>query len=198
MTRTELLGLFQSAVARLDPDAPEILQFMSAHAGEGTSTIAKELASAVATAAGRRVLLVVMAPRGEIIGHSLDDVLNGEIPLEKATYQEPGAAHASTFIAVDRANPALFQTHGIGKLFGDLLGDFDVVIIDALPVLSDFAGLALVRNVGGVILVIEAERTRSPVITEARRLIEANGGHILGVVFNKRRYHIPRSIYRWI
>jgi hypothetical protein len=44
--------------------------------------------------------------------------------------------------------------------------------------------------------VVEAERTRAPIVEQARRAVEANGGRLLGVVMNKRRYHIPRAIYR--
>jgi len=56
--------------------------------------------------------------------------------------------------------------------------------------------MVLTRCVGGVVLVVEAERTRAPIVEQARRAVEANGGRLLGVVMNKRRYHIPRAIYR--
>jgi Mrp family chromosome partitioning ATPase len=47
-------------------------------------------------------------------------------------------------------------------------------------------------------MVVEAERTRSPIVDQARRSIESNGGRMLGVVLNKRRFHIPRFLYQWL
>ncbi len=72
----------------------------------------------------------------------------------------------------------------------------EVIIINSPPALTEFAGLALVRHVAGVILVVEAERTRAPAVDRARRLIEANGGRILGVVLNKSRRRLPGLDYR--
>jgi protein-tyrosine kinase len=86
----------------------------------------------------------------------------------------------------------------VGDLFKHLLEVVEIVIVDAPPALTHFAGLALARHVGGVILVIEAERTRSSIVDQARRIIEMNGGRILGAVLNKRHLHIPRIIYQWL
>ena len=47
----------------------------------------------------------------------------------------------------------------------------------------------------GVVLVLEAEKTRWQVADKARESIENHGGKVLGVVLNKRRYYIPDFIY---
>lgn len=56
--------------------------------------------------------------------------------------------------------------------------------------------LSVAPFVDGVILVIEAGRTRREQISHAERTIEAAEGHILGHVLNKRTYPIPNWIYR--
>ena len=71
-----------------------------------------------------------------------------------------------------------------------------LVIIDAPAILSDVTGIALSRKVSGVLLVVEAEKTRAPIIEQARRVIETGGGRVLGVILNKRKHHIPGWIYR--
>jgi hypothetical protein len=58
------------------------------------------------------------------------------------------------------------------------------------------AAIALSRKVSGVLLVVEAEKTRAPLIEQARRVIETGGGRVLGVILNKRKHHIPGWIYR--
>jgi hypothetical protein len=46
--------------------------------------------------------------------------------------------------------------------------------------------------------VVEAEQTRSAVLNAALSAVEVAGGHVLGVVFNKRRQYIPGPFYRWL
>ncbi len=69
------------------------------------------------------------------------------------------------------------------------------VVIDcpALSVSSDCISLAPL--VDGIVLVVEADRTRKSQIRNAECRIEAAGGKILGLVLNKRRYPVPDSIY---
>ena len=71
-----------------------------------------------------------------------------------------------------------------------------LVIIDAPPILSDVTGIALSRKASGVLLVVEAERTRAPIIEQARKVIATGGGRLLGVILNKRKHHIPGWIYK--
>jgi len=52
--------------------------------------------------------------------------------------------------------------------------------------------------VDGVILVVEAEKTKWRTARHVRAQIERVGGKILGIVFNKRRYYIPQSIYKYL
>ena len=58
--------------------------------------------------------------------------------------------------------------------------------------------LAEAKHVDGVILVLEAERTKCSVAENVKERIVKNGGNILGVVFNKRRCHIPACIRSWL
>jgi Mrp family chromosome partitioning ATPase len=50
--------------------------------------------------------------------------------------------------------------------------------------------------VDGVVLVVEAEKTRWPVAENVRDKIKGSGGNILGIVLNKRRYYIPEWVYK--
>jgi len=56
--------------------------------------------------------------------------------------------------------------------------------------------LAIASSVDGVILVVEAEETKWRTAGYVREQIDAVGGRILGIVFNKRRFYIPQSIYK--
>ncbi len=56
----------------------------------------------------------------------------------------------------------------------------------------------MASKVDGVILVVEAEKTKWRTARHVREQIERVGGNILGIVFNKRRYYIPQSIYKYL
>jgi Mrp family chromosome partitioning ATPase len=50
--------------------------------------------------------------------------------------------------------------------------------------------------VDGVVLVVEAEKTRWQVVENLKEKIQNVGGNIIGVVFNKRRFYIPEALYK--
>jgi Mrp family chromosome partitioning ATPase len=203
LRRDELVSLYQAIESALPEGARRVVEMISATPGEGTSTIVRELAHAVATAVGRRVLvLTVLLPRAN--GHAredtnLNDVLERGLELTTAVRQAPGMPFQETTLwATDASGRYLFDPDWMEELFSKLAGLADITFIDAPAALSGFAGIALARQASGVIMVVEAERTRSPIVDQARRSIESNGGRMLGVVLNKRRFHIPRFLYQWL
>ncbi len=73
-----------------------------------------------------------------------------------------------------------------------------VTVVDSPPFTDSFDGLSVSGMVDQVIVVIEAESTRTPVVAELCDRLTSQNAAIAGVVFNKRRFYIPRFIYRWI
>jgi Mrp family chromosome partitioning ATPase len=72
---------------------------------------------------------------------------------------------------------------------------YDLILIDSPATTKSALGPALAKKTDRVLLVIEADRTRVPVVAAAARAIEVNGGRVLGVVLNKRRFRVPRLFY---
>jgi len=86
-----------------------------------------------------------------------------------------------------------------GNVFWEPLKErFDLIIVDTPPATMFPDGLAIVSQVDGVILVVEAEKTRWQVALNVREKIEKHGGNILGIVFNKRKFYIPDFIYKYL
>lgn len=73
---------------------------------------------------------------------------------------------------------------------------FPNILIDcrSLKVSSEAAGLA--STVDGIVVVVEAGRTRRNEIQNAKRTIEMARGNLLGFILNKRRYPVPQWLYR--
>jgi hypothetical protein len=77
-----------------------------------------------------------------------------------------------------------------------LRSEFDHTIIDC-PSLRDSGDLLSVAPfVDGVILVVEANRTRREQLVQAEQSIAAAKGTFFGYILNKRTYEVPEWLYR--
>jgi protein-tyrosine kinase len=196
LPREELIALYHTLRTQLPQDAPPVFEITASTRGEGTSTLTRDLANAVAATLGLRVLLVAVESR-EGAEAGLEAVASGSaIATDVIAPARDGPFYRATLSVLGAGARFLFESGGLEKVLAELIELVDVVFIDAPPILAEVASMVLTRCVGGVVLVVEAEKTRAPIVEQARRAIEANGGRLLGVVMNKRRYHIPRAIYQ--
>ena len=197
--------LYQNLEALL-PDTPKkIIQFIGSQEGEGTSTVVQEFARAANIKFGKRVLLLD-ADRNHPCQHLFFDIQpqcgwqeevrdNGSI--DKALYQ---IGKTGLFVSPS-SQPVASDPHILNSLIIDvflkrLRQQFDLILFDSPPATLSSDGLVLSPKVDGVILVLEAERTRWPVAENVKERITKSGGKLLGIVLNKRRFYIPEFIYR--
>jgi Mrp family chromosome partitioning ATPase len=178
----EMIALHQRLDALL-PDHPKrVIEFIGSREGEGTSTVVEAFARVSAAQFGRRVLLLNMDPHGRAEGG-------------------PGMAGGGTFDIALLPQEFLAAPHttvppGPASTWARLRSAYDLILVDAPPATMSPQGLALARQVDGVVLVLAAEDTRWPVAERVKQSIERSGGRVLGVVLNKRQYHIPPWMYR--
>lgn len=79
----------------------------------------------------------------------------------------------------------------------DLLrSEFEHTIIDCPSMEENGDLLSVAPFVDGVILVVEANRTRREQPGLAEQNISAAGGKLLGCILNKRTYEVPQWLYR--
>lgn len=162
---TEMMELFNTVNGRLPPTPGKVLQFMSTQEGEGTTTLCRAFAS-VATVRLRKSALFVESPA-----------------------RMPSSDPAEASLTAALYSPRMHE------LLQHLRCHYDFVIIDAAAATASTNGFALARHVDGIILVVEAEYTRWPVVQNFIDRLVGSGGNILGVVLNKRRYYIPSFLY---
>jgi protein-tyrosine kinase len=72
---------------------------------------------------------------------------------------------------------------------------FDYVLIDCSPVGHDATAASLAPISDGVVLVVEAGRTRRNHIQFSEQILRSAHGKVVGYVLNKRRYLIPDWLY---
>jgi capsular exopolysaccharide synthesis family protein len=182
-----------------------VILVTSAISGEGTSTVARNIALALAQHRAERVLLIDANLRSpsqhKFFGvenpDGLSDVLLG--PKILTSVIQDGVAPGLSLLAAGQAmaSPAqLLTVASLHSVIMALLSLYDWVIIDSPPATAFPDVATIAAACGGAILVVEAEKTRKEVVEEAKRVLEVSGVDLLGAVLNRRHYHIPGFIYR--
>ncbi len=158
--------------------------------GEGTTTVASNLASIAAQ--GRRVLLIdANKPRHELQTAMQAAVSNG---IAARIEKTPGGLwQLDASKLKDGAGQSSMAT--TRELVGSLSSKFDLVVVD-LPSLESADVLDWLSALDGVVLVIESERVRWQVAARSIELLEQAGGQVLGTVLNKQREYIPQWLYQ--
>jgi len=83
-------------------------------------------------------------------------------------------------------NPGeLLATGGLAELLRELGEQFDVVIVDAPPVLSAADASAIAPFVDGTLIVVDSRRTDTDTLLRVRGELERTGGSLLGAVLNR-------------
>jgi len=92
----------------------------------------------------------------------------------------------------------MFDSAPIASMLSTLREKFDFIIFDGSPLRDYSESSFLAGKMDGVILVVEAERTKIDVARKIRKDLESTGVTILGVVLNKKRTYIPEYLERFL
>lgn len=191
----EMVLLHQRLDAMFPDRASRAIEFIASRAGEGTSTVAWEFARVSATRFGQRVLLLQIdrpGRAGRIIGGEATGAASDAAPGPAGAGTLDVAPFPLELLAVSRTS----ESAGPAAFWAPLRAAYDLILVDAPPAATSPQGLAVSRQVDGAVLVVAAEETRWPVAERVKQSIERSGGRTLGVVLNKRKYHIPGWVYR--
>jgi Mrp family chromosome partitioning ATPase len=189
--------------AALAERVPRRVMVVGAQGREGTTTVAAQLALAVARDGRARVLLVD--------AHARRAALSVEAAEPGPDAKEAKRSRAETDMdreAVSRVlvlplpeefrGPGGIPAQAMRQLLDSAEPVFDWIIVDGPPVLESPDAAPLSALVDGVVLVVQAGRTKRPVIARSVELLRKAGARVLGTVLNRRRLEIPGFIYRRI
>jgi Mrp family chromosome partitioning ATPase len=203
----EMITLYQTITASLPGIEHRSVLFMGSRSNEGTSTVARQLARTVSLRIEKSVLLIDLdrsRPDLHVYANlkqekNVDEIVecNGEIEEALCQVEESNLYVMPLFQGVAMTPRTLEFARG-GRFWEPLRKRFDLIIVDSPPATIFPEGPGIVSMVDGVVLVVEAEKTRWPVALSVKKKIEQSGGRILGIVFNKRKYYIPNWLYKRI
>lgn len=171
------------------------LLITSALPGEGKSTIAANLARAMALC-GDRVLFIdadlrrptVAANMGITQSFGLADVLSGQAEMHRAVLRDSvsglhvlaGNAPAAGVEAL-----SLLSSRELGRLLEAARSAYDIVLLDSAPLLPVADPRILVAQVEGVALVVASELTARSAIQAALQETPGLESKVLGAVMNR-------------
>lgn len=168
--------------------------------GEGVTTVAAQLAQVAAIEQDQLVLYIdanthrssgssglsnMMAEAKDLCESELNACLDAT-PIPNLSVLRAGSAETHTTYSTDRFEQILAEyrkTH-------------PWIFVDLPPAgeLSDC--LTFATALDGILLVVEAERVRNQVVRRTKDQLLQASGTLLGVVFNKRKNHVPNWSYR--
>lgn len=152
-----------------------VVAFASAHSGAGVTEVTRTLAKALCCGGGQ--LAVAMDYRSLV-----------QYELRPAGWDSEPA---------DDEGRAWHTMHAVlGNALDGLRHQHRYVLIDCAPIGESQEAIRLAPLVDGIVLVVEANRTRKDQILYAERNIESANGRILGHVLNKRTYAVPDLFHR--
>ena len=183
------------------------IAFTSASGNEGVSHVTQLFAVEMARYTGRRTL-VVSAERLQTLG--VEDYMQMPWNCHPTNIENlwmlPAPRSRRVKADDDQELPKRSHLMRIGKQEEEkdtgldsvdaLRVSFDNILIDCGSLHESADAAVLASSVDGVVIVVEAGRSRRDQIVNAQRTVAQAGGNFLGFVLNKRRYPVPEWLYR--
>jgi protein-tyrosine kinase len=188
----------------------KVMLFMGATPGTGASTTASSFAATLARDPQSKVLFINgnLRPskkdqnKSLTNGHADPNVALAGLLTAESTVMSSALGTGNMCVLPNKTKCALplslFQSEAFDQFLQTVRERFDHVIIDAPPMQGFPESIVLSRKADGVILVVDAGRTKRRAGLWAKQQIVEAGGKILGVVLNKRKFYIPNWLYRYI
>ena len=193
----EALRELRTNLSYVDVDnPPRVLLVTSSMPSEGKSTLSANLAVTIARS-GQPVVVVDADMRhpsqgktfGMPDGAGLSDVLAGRVSLREVL-QDPDLSPNLRVLSAGRTPPNPSELLG-SRTMRELLvalSELAVVIVDAPPLLPVTDAAVLSKSVDGVLLVVNAKKTKIDQVGKALRALSQASGNLTGVVLNR----VPR------
>ena len=90
-----------------------------------------------------------------------------------------------------------FELKRFTEFLEEVSHSYDFVLVDASPTLQSSHSRILSSKLDGVIVVAESNVTRWEVLLELKNQLEKDGANLVGGILNKRRFVIPKWVYRF-
>jgi protein-tyrosine kinase len=197
---SDMAALYQRIRASCPTEKGLVIAIVGPHPKAGATSVAHGIGRVAAELGGQRVLLCDGTGTEDLL--RLSKVVMRRSSLERLAAFEGVSIPAglvSCPLDNDRTpHEMVARVARYAEALRKFRSVFDLIVVDMPPSNVSDLGPALAKHVDAVVVVVEAEKTRGPLIKSLVSVIRGNGGNVAGLVLNKRIQHIPKRIYRWL
>jgi len=204
---SQLRGLRARLVGMNKGKPPRIITVTSASREEGKSTVALNLAAALAELDEGRVALVdgdLIAPGLHLLANvdaqtGLNEILDNDLELDDNVY-ETAIPKLDLVPARPVGEERLYEgalSQNCAALLKKLRRYYAYVVVDTPPVLAASQACTFAKHSDGALVLARMEKTPREVVKRAVEELTQSGATILGCVLTHRKHHIPNFIYRF-
>lgn len=185
----------------------QVIMVTSAMQGEGKTSLASQLATSMATA-GLRTLILDCDMRNPSVHRLFDvaltpgcsEILCQEVDVSDAVQQTsvPNLWMIPAGQCSNRVIAALAQGHPLETLFNRLRGQFDFIVVDCCPVLPVADALLIGQHVDGVVFSILQDISQLPKVIDASKRLTSLNIPLLGAVVNGTKVDMHTYGYNYV
>lgn len=176
-------------------EAAEVVLIASALPGEGKSVIASNLAHLYALSGVKTLLVDADLRKGMLTRQLMPDASSGLLDCLQSDMAPRDAifsdrATGLNFLAASGAEPSLtsaperLSSRRMAEVFSDLRREFEVIIVDAPPVMPVVDARILAEHADQAVLVSRWRRAPNALVRRAGELLALSGATMTGVVVN--------------
>jgi capsular exopolysaccharide synthesis family protein len=184
-------------------DSARCLLVTSSTPSEGKSTFSSNLALTLAGLQHRVLLIDADLRRPRIADYfgvegavGLTTVLVGDVDVEVAKMTWGSTTLDLLTSGSVPPNPAeILTSDAMRELLREASATYDYVVVDSPPVISVADATLIAPLMDGVVVVVDASRTRRAQLANSVRILQGSGARILGVVLNKAKVARRRRSY---
>jgi protein-tyrosine kinase len=196
-----------TVIRRAQAESPlKTLMLTSSLHGEGTTTVAANLALNLAARESLSILLVEANFRRPALSRLFRTNTAGgltELLFKEASWEDAVKETVQPNLCLIQARKPpsnltqFFELARFEEMLEEFRHEFDLTLFDAPPLLTYAETLALAARVDRVLLVAQAERTRGDLLAQAKEELERIGAGVFGVVLNRKKTYGPRWLRRY-
>lgn len=177
----------------------KVILVTSASPNEGKSTVAQYLAQSISQT-GKKVLALdtdLINPSlhlrfGIANQQGLSNLIVGDADFTVSTQlKEYPNLSVITSGPIPPNSSELLGSSRMKHVMDRLREEYDVIVVDSPPILPVTDAIVVSSLADGVILVVQAGRSRSGDVRHAQEVLEAAHANVLGVVLNRVHRHAP-------
>lgn len=179
-----------------------VIAVTSSVPGEGKSTIASNLAVVIAQE-GKKVLLIDADLRKPTIHYTfnkmnllgLSDVLMGTYDLHNVIFETP-MPNLDILTSGNTLNPSeLFITDQFEQLLSIVKNKYDLIIVDAPPVLAVPEAQIISNKCDGTLMIVNSGVTKKKDFKKSEKILTTAKSKIIGIILNN--FKAPNDPYEY-